>query len=84
MDDYAVEFTHFSHFAPRLIVGNRDRARRFEQGLSLEVHKQLSTSSFITYAEILNATRRHEQVSDRIRTIQAGASKRPVGQAPVR
>ena len=84
MDDYTVEFTRFSRFAPRLIADDSDRARRFVQGLSLEVQKQLSTSLFTTYAEILNAARRHELVSCRIRTMQAGASKRPVGQVPVR
>ena len=84
VDDYVAEFTRLSRFALHFIADDRDRARRFEQGLSLEVQKQLSTSLFTTYAEILNAGRRHEQVSGRIRTMQAGASKCPVGQVPVR
>ena len=62
MDDYAAEFTRLSHFAPWHIADDRDRACRFEQWLSLEVQKQLITSSFTTYDEILNAARRRAGV----------------------
>lgn len=40
-DDYAVEFTQLSHFAPTLVANEEDRTRRFLSGLDFEIHGRL-------------------------------------------
>ncbi|XP_020263274.1 uncharacterized protein LOC109839255 [Asparagus officinalis] len=51
--EYEEEFTYLSKFAIHLLGNEEDRARRFEEGLRLNVWKTVSAFELPTYGEVL-------------------------------
>ena len=50
-----------TRFAPSLVATEKDRIKRFLNGLRPIIQKDLSTSKFSTYAELLDTTLKLEQ-----------------------
>lgn len=55
LDAYAAKFLRLSKFAPKLVVEERDRVRRFQQVLSLKIQEHMNMIVMKTYAEVLEA-----------------------------
>lgn len=68
------EFLRFSRFAPTLVAEERNKARRFQHGLSLETREYMTMTIMNTYAKVLKAARHQEQATGRMTEI--GMQKR--------
>src|SRR3954470_9445529 len=53
VDEYAAEFTKLSRFAPYMVNTEANRAKRFQQGLHLELQNHLANHEFSTYSGVL-------------------------------
>ena len=58
---YNSEFRKLSRFAPSLVASEQDRIKRFHEGLRPIMQKDLATSKFTTYAELLDTALKLEQ-----------------------
>lgn len=74
VDEYIFEFSKLSRFAPPLVTEERDRARRFQQGLNLEIQEHMAMTVIKTYAEFLKAAEHQEQATGK-RKVELGVSK---------
>jgi hypothetical protein len=77
VDLYAAEFIKLSRFAPYMIATEENKAKRFQQGLTLELQERIISFHFKTYEEVLKAAREHEQLSVAAKRTPTGAQKRP-------
>ena len=60
--DYEVRFTQLSHYAPMMVATERDRCRRFEEGLHYEIQSRLALSDVRNYEDLLAAAIRAERL----------------------
>ena len=51
---YNRQFRKLARFAPSLVAAEKDRVKRFLNGLRPIIQKDLATSDFSTYAELLD------------------------------
>ena len=58
---YNREFHKLARFAPSLVAAEKDRMKRFLNGLRPIMQKDLSTSKFLTHAELLDAALKLER-----------------------
>ena len=58
---YNSAFRKLARFAPSLVAAEKDKIKRFLNGLRPIMQKDLSTSKFSTYAELLNIALKLEQ-----------------------
>jgi len=62
-----------------MVSTEETRARRFQQGLNLELQRSVISFRYKTLAEVLIAAREHEQLSGLMRRVPASSLKRPIG-----
>ena len=75
---YNSAFRKLARFAPRLVVAEEDRIKRFLNGLRPIMQKDLSTSKFLTYAELLDTALKLEQGYNQLHAYHnQGDKKRP-------
>jgi len=92
VDEYAAEFVKLSQFAPYMISTEENRARRFQQGLDLELQRYVISFRYKTFAEVLTAAREQEQLSGMMARrlkcpmgqISGGAPARLIGVTPLK
>ncbi|XP_020272318.1 uncharacterized protein LOC109847502 [Asparagus officinalis] len=83
VDEYAAEFSKLSRFAPGMMSNEVDKGQRFMQGLNFEIQTQIYSQKGVeTYADVLEAARKAEQVIVIMNSVKRRANKRPVGQNP--
>jgi len=80
VDEYAAEFSKLSRFAPYMVSTEENRAKRFQQGLHLELQRYIISFKYKTFAEVLTAASEQEQLSELIRRVPTSSIKRPIGQ----
>ncbi|XP_071905704.1 uncharacterized protein [Coffea arabica] len=69
--EYEIQFTRLSKFAPKLVVNEQKRLRRFIQGLNVEIQKELAAAQIDTFKDALDKAQRVEQAQFQVRTFQA-------------
>ena len=65
---YNSVFRKLARFAPGLVATEKDRIKRFYSGLRPIMQKDLSTSKFSTYAELLDTALKLEQGYNQLHT----------------
>ena len=74
--EYEVRFTQLSHYAPMMVMTDRDRCRRFEEGLHYDIRSRLTLSDLRTYQDLRAAAIRAERlVKEQERYLAARKSK---------
>ena len=58
---YNREFRKLAHFVPSLVAAEKDKMKRFLNGLRPIMQKDLSTSKFLTHAELLDTVLKLER-----------------------
>ncbi|KAI6677782.1 hypothetical protein NL676_038578 [Syzygium grande] len=61
VDQYEAEFTRLSRFAPRMIEHPEDKARRFRDGLKLDLRSQMISLNIKDYNEMYERAQAIEQ-----------------------
>ena len=59
MDQYAAEFTRLSRFALYMVAQEGDHARRFLQGLDINIQSHIDVLPLNTYAQVLELSLIH-------------------------
>ena len=78
IDEYASEFLRLSHFAPKFVTEEADRAERFQQGLRMDLQVQISILDLETYSQVLTKARNLERMFGKQERVQTqGTQKRP-------
>ena len=78
MAEYEVKFTQLSHYALMMVATERDRCRRFEEGLHYEIQNRLALSDVRNYQDLLVAAIRAERlIAEQERYLTSRKSKRP-------
>ena len=57
MDQYAIEFTRLNRFAQYLVAQQGDRAKKFLQGLDINIQSHIAILSLNTYAQVLETAK---------------------------
>ena len=60
--EYEVRFTQLSHYAPMMVGTERDKCRRFEDGLHYDIRSRLTLSDTRSYQELRAAATRVERL----------------------
>ena len=60
--EYEVRFTQLSHYAPMMVATERDKYRRFEDGLHYDIRSRLTLSDTRSYQELRAAATRVERL----------------------
>ena len=60
--EYEVRFTQLSRYALMMVATEKDRCRRFEEGLSYNIRSRLASSDLRTYQELKAAAIRVERL----------------------
>ena len=60
--EYEVRFTQLSHYAPMMVATDRDRCRRFEEGLNYEIRDRLTPGDLRSYPNLRAAAIRAERL----------------------
>ena len=60
--EYEVRFTQLSHYAPMMVATERDRCRRFEEGLNYEIRDRLTPADLRSYQDLRAAAIRVERL----------------------
>ena len=75
---YNREFRKLTRFAPSLVAAEKDKIKRFLNGLRPIIQKDLFISKFSTYAELLDTTLKLEQGYNQLHAYHnQGEKKRP-------
>ncbi|XP_020264431.1 uncharacterized protein LOC109840265 [Asparagus officinalis] len=81
VDEYAAEFSKLSRFALAMVSNKVDKGQRFMQGLNFEIQTQIYSQKGVeTYADVLEAARKAEQLIGIMSSVKRGENKRPAGQ----
>nr|XP_027122195.1 uncharacterized protein LOC113739150 [Coffea arabica] len=67
---YESQFTRLSKFAPELILTEQRRARRFLQGLDVEIQKDLAVAQITTFSDAVEKALRSENARLQVRNFQ--------------
>ncbi|XP_071933782.1 uncharacterized protein [Coffea arabica] len=70
MAKYESQFTRLSKFAPELILNEQRRARRFLQGLNVEIQKDLVVAQITTFSDAVEKALRSENARVQVRNFQ--------------
>ena len=77
---YEVRFTQLSHYAPMIVATERDRCRRFEEGLNYEIRDRLTPGDLRSYQDLRAVAVRAERLQrERERIMASRKSKRNDG-----
>ncbi|XP_027169505.1 uncharacterized protein LOC113769237 [Coffea eugenioides] len=68
--EYESQFTRLSKFAPKLILTEQRRARRFLQGLNIEIQKDLAVAQITTFSDAVEKALRSENARLQVRNFQ--------------
>nr|XP_027109288.1 uncharacterized protein LOC113729162 [Coffea arabica] len=68
--EYESQFTRLSKFAPELILTEQRRARRFLQGLNVEIQKDLAVAQITTFSDAVEKALRSENARLQVRNFQ--------------
>ena len=60
--EYEVRFTQLSHYAPAMVTTERDRCRRFEEGLHYEIRSRITPGDLQSYQALRAAAIRAERL----------------------
>ena len=60
--EYEVRFTQLSHYAPIMVATEKDRCRRFEEGLNYKIQSRLTLSDLRSYQDLKTAAIRAERL----------------------
>ena len=60
--EYEVRFTQLSHYAPMMVATEKDRCRRFEEGLNYEIRDRLTPGDLRSYPDLRAAAIRAERL----------------------
>ena len=78
--EYEVRFTQLSHYASVLVATEKDKCRRFEEGLNYEIQSKLTPTDLRSYQDLRAAAIRAERLmKERERFQSARKSKRAAG-----
>ena len=78
--EYEVKFTQLSHYAPVMVSTERDKCRKFEDGLHYDIRSRLTLSDTRTYQDLRAAATRVERLLKENERYQAvRKSKRSAG-----
>ena len=69
--EYEVRFTQLSHYAPMMVATERDKCRRFEDGLHYDIRSCLTLSDTRSYQELRAAATRVERLLKENKRYQA-------------
>ena len=76
--EYEVQFMQLSHYAPMMVASERDRCRRFEEGLNYDIRSRLTLSDLRNYPDLRAAAIRAERLlKEKERYQTARRLKRP-------
>ncbi|XP_071933088.1 uncharacterized protein [Coffea arabica] len=68
--EYESQFTRLSKFAPELILTEQRRARRFLQGLNVEIQKDLAVAQITTFSDAVEKALGSENARLQVRNFQ--------------
>nr|XP_027122087.1 uncharacterized protein LOC113739038 [Coffea arabica] len=68
--EYESQFTRLSKFAPELILTEQSRARRFLQGLNVEIQKGLAVTQITTFSDAVEKVLRSKNARLQVRSFQ--------------
>ena len=71
MTEYETQFTKLSKFAPKLVITERRKVRRFIKGLNLEIQEALAAVQLNTFTEALEKAQRIENAKTQVKALQA-------------
>ena len=75
--EYEVRFTQLSHYASVLVAIEKDKCRRFEEGLNYEIRSKLTPTDLQTYQDLRAAAIRAERLTkERERFLSTRKNKR--------
>ena len=77
--EYETQFTKLSKFAPELIATEQRRARRFVQGLNVEIQEALAAAQINTFTEVLEKAQIIETVRAQERNFHGKRRGAPSG-----
>ena len=80
VNEYAAEFSKLSRFASYMVFTEENRARRFQQGLNIELQWYVISFKYKDYIEVLTVAREQEQLSGLMMKVPTGSIKRSIGQ----
>ena len=60
--EYEVRFTQLSHYAPMMAATERDRCRRFEEGLHYDIRSRITLGDLRSYQDLRAAAIRIERL----------------------
>ncbi|XP_027156510.1 uncharacterized protein LOC113757397 [Coffea eugenioides] len=69
--EYEERFTKLSKFAPKLVVTERKRIRRFIQGLNVEIQESLAAAQITTFTDALDKAQRVENAKSQSKAFHA-------------
>lgn len=64
--EYEVKFQQLSHYAPMMVATDRDRCRRFEEGLNYEIRDRLTPGDLRSYSDLRAAAIRAERLQKKM------------------
>ena len=76
VEEYEKKFLDFSRFSTSAVGDERERCRRFEEGLRFEIHTTVTTSRYTKFAEVVEAAKRVKHSMSEGRRVQALKQKR--------
>ena len=59
--EYEVRFTQLLHYAPMMVASEKDRYRRFEEGLNYDIRSQITLSDLRSYPDLIAVAIRAER-----------------------
>ena len=80
--EYEVRFTQLSHYAPMMVSTERDRCRRFEEGLHYDIWSRLTLSDTRTYQDLRAAATRAERLLKENERYQAARKSKRSATSP--
>ena len=60
--EYEVKFTQLSHYAKPMVATERDRCRRFEEGLSYDIRSRITPGDLRSYTDLRAGAIRAERI----------------------
>ncbi|XP_071933059.1 uncharacterized protein [Coffea arabica] len=67
---YETQFTKLSHFAPKLVLTDRKRIRRFVQGLNVEIQEALAAAQLDIFSQTLEKAQRIETARSQVKAFR--------------
>ena len=80
--EYEVRSTQLSHYAPMMVATERDRCRRFEEGLNYEIRDRLTPGDLRSYPDLRVAAIRAERLQKETKKFMASQKSKITDERP--